>query len=85
MFAATGAASARTGSGIGALVPDHKGEVLPAHGGSADSLNWSGYAVTPSSDNITAVTSTFTVPSAGLVPPDLPRPGRESAATARAI
>lgn len=69
MFAATGAASARAGSGIGALVPTHKGEVLPAHGGSADSLNWSGYAVTPSSDNVTAVSSTFTVPSAGLVPP----------------
>jgi hypothetical protein len=54
---------------IGALVPTHKNEVLPRHGGTADSLNWSGYAVTPSAPNITAVTSTFTVPTAGLVPP----------------
>jgi hypothetical protein len=69
LFATAGAASAQTGSGIGAFIPTHKGEVLPAHGGTADSLNWSGYAVTPSTDNITAVTSTFTVPSAGLVPP----------------
>ena len=53
----------------GALIPSHKGQVLPIHGGTTDSLNWSGYAVTPSSDNITAVSSTFTVPSAGLAPP----------------
>jgi hypothetical protein len=50
------------------LVPAHKGEVLPRHGGTADSLNWSGYAVTPGS-GVSAVSSTFTVPSAGLVPP----------------
>jgi hypothetical protein len=42
---------------------------LPKHGGTADSLNWSGYAVTPTNDGITAVSSTFVVPSAGLVPP----------------
>jgi hypothetical protein len=63
------AAKTQKSLGIGALVPSHKNEVLPRHGGTADSLNWSGYAVTPSSSNITAVTSTFTVPSAGLVPP----------------
>jgi hypothetical protein len=51
------------------LVPKHKGEVLPRHGGTADSLNWSGYAVTPSANNVTAVSSTFTVPTAGLAPP----------------
>jgi Peptidase A4 family len=53
----------------GVLIPSHKGQVLPIHGGTTDSLNWSGYAVTPSTSNITAVSSTFTVPSAGLVPP----------------
>ena len=32
----------------GALIPSHKGQALPLHGGTTDSLNWSGYAVTPS-------------------------------------
>lgn len=54
---------------VGVLIPAHKGQVLPLHGGTTDSLNWSGYAVTPSSDNVTAVSSTFTVPTAGLDPP----------------
>lgn len=44
------------------------GESIPTHGGTVDSLNWSGYAVTPSVP-VTSVSSTFTVPSAGLVPP----------------
>jgi hypothetical protein len=73
LLVSTGVAAAQTTSrtvpGIGALVPTKKAEKLPAHGGTADSLNWSGYAVTPSSANISAVASTFTVPSAGLVPP----------------
>jgi hypothetical protein len=68
LLAGTAAASATTLHGIGPLIPA-KGTVLPAHGGTADSLNWSGYAVTPTSDGITAVSSTFVVPSAGLVPP----------------
>ncbi len=65
------AAGARTHAvrGVGALIPTHKNERLPLHGGTADSLNWSGYAVTPSGGGVTAVTSTFRVPSAGLVPP----------------
>jgi hypothetical protein len=64
------AASARSAlRATGVLIPSHKGQVLPMHGGTTDSLNWSGYAVTPSTDNITAVASSFTVPSAGLVPP----------------
>jgi hypothetical protein len=72
-LAGAGAAGAQARSaprahGLGVLVPAHKGERLPLHGGTADSLNWSGYAVTPGS-GITAVSSTFTVPSAGLVPP----------------
>lgn len=75
MLVASTAAAAATGAprstprGIGTLVPTTKGAVLPSRGGTADSLNWSGYAVTPSGDGVTAVSSTFTVPSAGLVPP----------------
>src|SRR4051794_37101673 len=42
---------------------------LPLHGAATTSLNWAGYAVTPASGNITAVDSTFTVPTASLVPP----------------
>jgi Peptidase A4 family len=66
---ATAKSRAAATHALGALIPTHKGQVLPLHGGTTDSLNWSGYAVTPSTDNITAVSSTFTVPSAGLVPP----------------
>ena len=50
-------------------MPTHKSERLPLHGGTTDSLDWSGYAVTPSGGGVTAVALTFTVPSAGLVPP----------------
>ena len=57
-----------TGRSLGVLIPAHKGQKLPVHGGTATSLNWSGYAVTPGS-GVTAVSSTFTVPSAGLDPP----------------
>jgi hypothetical protein len=74
MLVGAGAAGARahatrSAHGLGALVPTQKNERLPAHGGTADSLNWSGYAVTPSGGAVTAVSSKFTVPSAGLVPP----------------
>jgi len=58
----------RAGSRTGVLIPAHKGQVLPLHGGTTSSLNWSGYAVTPGS-GITGVDGTFTVPSAGLDPP----------------
>jgi hypothetical protein len=43
-------------------------QLIAASGGTADSLNWAGYAVTPGS-GITAVSSTITVPSAGELPP----------------
>jgi hypothetical protein len=66
VLAAASVASAA--SPTGALIPAHKGQVLPTHGGTTSSLNWSGYAVTPGS-GITAVSSSFTVPSAGLAPP----------------
>ncbi len=52
----------------GALQPTNHQQVLPLHGGTVDSLNWAGYAVTPGA-GVTAVNSTFTVPSAGLLPP----------------
>jgi Peptidase A4 family len=52
----------------GVLIPAHPGQVLPLHGGTTSSLNWSGYAVTPGS-GITGVSGTFVVPSAGLDPP----------------
>jgi Peptidase A4 family len=58
-----------SGSPTGPLIPALKGEALPTHGGSVTSANWSGYAVTPSGGGITAVDSTFTVPTAGLLPP----------------
>ena len=67
--AKTNAARTRAQRGLGVLIPKTKGERLPTHGGTADSLNWSGYAVTPSGGGITAVSSTFTVPTAGPVPP----------------
>lgn len=61
--------AARGSRGLGVLVPTTKNELLPRHGGTADSLNWSGYAVTPSGGGITAVSSSFTVPTAAAVPP----------------
>jgi peptidase A4-like protein len=42
--------------------------LVAVSGATDNSLNWAGYAVTPGS-GITAVSSTFTVPSAGEVPP----------------
>ncbi len=42
--------------------------LIAVNGATADSLNWAGYAVTPGS-GITAVSGTFTVPTAGEVPP----------------
>jgi hypothetical protein len=44
-------------------------EALPLAGGTVSSSNWSGYAVTPTGGNVTSVSSTFTVPTAGLVLP----------------
>ena len=56
--------------GLGAPFIRTNGEgALPSQGGTVTSTNWSGYAVTPAGGNITAVSSTFTVPTAGLVLP----------------
>jgi hypothetical protein len=72
VIAATATPSAAAGHRInpgGRLLKTSTHELLPAHGGTATSLNWSGYAVTPSSGGITAVKSSFVVPKAGAVVP----------------
>jgi len=51
----------------GRLIPSHKGQILPTRNATTSSLNWSGYATTGS--GISAVKSTFTVPSVSPVPP----------------
>ncbi|HVU60458.1 MAG TPA: G1 family glutamic endopeptidase, partial [Mycobacteriales bacterium] len=51
------------------LIKTSNTQALPLHGGTTTSLNWAGYAVTPASGGITAVNSTFTVPSVSLLPP----------------
>jgi hypothetical protein len=67
---ATGARSTLTSPRVGgALIRSNAHETLPVHGGTVTSTNWAGYAVTPASGGITAVTSTFIVPTGGLVPP----------------
>jgi hypothetical protein len=66
-FLSPAGASSRSGTpGLGLFRPVG-GETVPLHGGTTSSLNWSGYAVT--SGGITGVSSTFVVPSAGLLPP----------------
>jgi hypothetical protein len=68
----SGALSGGVGSvGAVAAVPaGHSGvnHLVSVRGSTADSLNWAGYAVTPGS-GVTAVTGTFTVPTAGELPP----------------
>jgi len=60
-------ASAAPHGNHGRLIPTVKGAHLPTKNDTTSSLNWSGYATTGT--GITAVNSTFTVPTAGLVPP----------------
>ena len=62
------AAAPANAATAGRLLPSNPHEVLPVHGGTVDSLNWAGYAVTPGS-GVTAVDSTFTVPTVGSGPP----------------
>lgn len=54
---------------LSTLVRANPHQALPLHGGTVDSLNWSGYVVTPKGGGITGVTTNFTVPAAGLIPP----------------
>ena len=65
-----GAAGSIWAAGAGAAPSGLSGvnHLISVHGDTADSLNWAGYAVTPGS-GVTAVSSTFTVPSAGALPP----------------
>ena len=60
-------ASATAVTGHGRFIPASHGAHLPTRNDTTSSLNWSGYATTGS--GITGVKSTFTVPTAGLVPP----------------
>ena len=66
LFGAVGSfvAAAALGAASGQAGVNH---LIGVSGDTADSLNWAGYAVTPGS-GITAVSSTFTVPSAGELP-----------------
>ena len=66
-LAGPGWAGTRPAAAGGALVPTHH-SALPLHGGTVDSLNWAGYAVTPGS-GITGVQGSFNVPAAGILPP----------------
>lgn len=67
LFGAVGLFSAAS---VGAVPSGRSGvnHLIAVRGGTADSLNWAGYAVTPGS-GITAVSGTFTVPAAGEIPP----------------
>jgi hypothetical protein len=62
------AAGHPAGSLTGVMVRAKTHSLLPLGAAGVDSLNWSGYAVTPSTP-VTAVSSTFTVPASGAVPP----------------
>lgn len=72
VFTGVSAQSRPTGSLTGAMVRANTHSLLPLgaaiRAGSVNSLNWSGYAVTPPNP-VTSVTSTFQVPAAGLIPP----------------
>ncbi|HEX6395260.1 MAG TPA: G1 family glutamic endopeptidase [Acidimicrobiales bacterium] len=62
-------ASGRPTSALtGVMIRAKSHSLLPMRADTVNSLNWSGYAVTPSAP-VTGVSSTFTVPAAGLVPP----------------
>jgi len=70
----------RSSAQDGVLIRKNSDGALPVHGGTVTSLNWSGYVV--ARGGITAVSSTFIVPAAGLLPPpDSPPHGPESAET----
>ena len=57
----------RSSAQDGVLIRKNAHAALPVHGGTVTSLNWAGYAVVQG--GITAVSSTFIVPAAGLLPP----------------
>lgn len=51
------------------MVRSDPNRALPERGGAVESSNWSGYAVGSPAGHVTAVTSTFVVPTAGLILP----------------
>ncbi len=65
-FALGGSGAAASGLN-GVLIPATPNERVPAAGGTFESTNWSGYAVTSSNNAISHATSTFVVPK--LNPP----------------
>jgi hypothetical protein len=65
-FALGGSGAAASGLN-GVVIPATPNERLPAAGGTFESTNWSGYAVSSSDDAISRATSTFVVPK--LSPP----------------
>jgi hypothetical protein len=69
LFVGTGTAMAKGQLQIRPFRPAHSGEILPLHGGTVQSGNWSGYAVTPSADNVTGVQTSFVVPTASALIP----------------
>jgi hypothetical protein len=50
----------------GSFIAAHRGESIPKRGGSAESVNWSGYVVQQS--NVTGVDGSFTVPTVDGTP-----------------
>jgi hypothetical protein len=71
LFSGPSAQASGVRGGNGALIPVHGSRnLLPTHKATVTSLNWSGYAVLPGLGHpVTAVTSSFVVPSVGVLPP----------------
>lgn len=68
-LSATSAGAVGGGARSGVIERASSQQALPVHGGTVDSLNWAGYVVDPPGGGVSEVTSTFTVPSSGLLPP----------------
>jgi hypothetical protein len=51
----------------GVMQKSRAGEIVPRHGGTVNSANWSGYF--DGASGVTAVSTTFVVPAAGTIPP----------------
>lgn len=62
-----GSGAAASGAG-GVLIPTSPHERLPASAGTVSSTNWSGYVDNSTKRNITAMTTTFVVPTASTPP-----------------
>lgn len=69
LTAGTAAAVVPALTANGPMVRAGTQKAVPVEGGTVQSLNWSGYVVSPPDGGVTEVTSTFAVPAAGLLPP----------------